>query len=135
MKKYLKLVLIAGILVIFVLARKPAHHWSRQHVNYITAVDDHPLNCMAVSPDGSKLYVIAQEGNALLVIDTQTNTVTDKIAVGENPHSVILKNDGNTAFVSNQWADNVYKIDLSLSKVVDTLKTGSGSSIYRQKRN
>ena len=152
MKKYLKFVFIAGILIIFVLARKPAHHWSRQHVNHITAVDDHPLNClschmytqkdgmiaklvnadylspfnMAVSPDGSRLFVIAQEGNALLVIDTQTNKVIDKIAVGENPHSIIIKNDGNTAFVSNQWADNIFEIDLSLSKVVDTLKTGSG---------
>ena len=152
MKKYLKFVFIAGIVIIFVLARKPAHNWSRQHVNFITAVDDHPLNClschmytqkdgmiaklinadylspfnMAVSPDGSRLFVIAQEGNALLVIDTQTNKVIDKIAVGENPHSVIIKNDGNTAFVSNQWADNIFEIDLSLSKVVDTLKTGSG---------
>ena len=130
----------------------PAHNWARKHVNYITAVDDHPLNClschmytqkdgiiakfinedylspynMAVSPDGSRLFVIAQEGNALLVIDTQTNEVIDKIAVGEKPHSVLINNDGNTVFVSNQWADNVYKIDLTLSKVIDTLKTGSG---------
>lgn len=152
MKNYIKLLLIVGVLTVIGLLRIPAHKWSREHVNYITAVDDHPLNClschmyiqkdgvvaklinadylspfnMAVSADGSKLYVIAQEGNALLVIDTQTNKVIDKIAVGENPHSVILKNDGNTAFVSNQWADNIYEIDLSLSKVVDTLKTGSG---------
>ena len=152
MKNYIKLLLIVGVLIVIGLLRMPAHKWSREHVNLITAVDDHPLNClschlyiqkdgviaklinedylspfnMAVSPDGSKLYVIAQEGNALLVIDTQTNNVIDKIAVGENPHSIIIKNDGNTAFVSNQWADNIFEIDLSLSKVVDTLKTGSG---------
>ena len=152
MKNYIKLLLIVGVLIVIGLLQIPAHKWSRQHVNYITAVDDHPLNClschmylqkdgmiakltnadylspfnMAVSADGSRLFVIAQEGNALLVIDTQTNKVIDKIAVGENPHSVILKNDGNIAFVSNQWADNVYEIDLTSLKIIDTLKTGSG---------
>ena len=118
----------------------------------MTAVEDHPLNCvschlyiqkdgfiakminedylspfnMAVSPDGRKLYVIAQEGNALLVIDTKTNEVLDKIAVGEKPHSVLISNNGNVAYVSNQWANNVYEIDLSSLMVIDTLKTGSG---------
>ena len=138
--------------VIGLLIKPPAHKLARQHVNHITAVEDHPLNClschmytqkdgiiaklinadylspfnMAVSPDGSKLYVVAQEGNSLLVVDTETDRVIDKIPVGEKPHSVVIKKDGNTAFVSNQWADNVFEIDLSLSKVVDTLKTGSG---------
>ena len=87
MKKYKKLFFIIGLLVVMGLLRMPAHNWARKHVNYITAVEDHPLNClschmytqkygiiakfitedylspynMAVSPDGSKLYVIAQE--------------------------------------------------------------------------
>ena len=152
MKKNKKIFFILGGLALIGLFFIQFHKWSRHHVNYITAVEDHPLNCMschlyiqkdgviaklinedylspynmAVSPDGSKLYVIAQDGNSLLVVDTQTNKVIDKIAVGEKPHSVVIKNDGNTAFVSNQWADNLYEIDLSSSKIVDTLKTGSG---------
>jgi YVTN family beta-propeller protein len=84
-----------------------------------------PFN-MAISPDGKTLYVIAQEGNAILVVDIEAEKVLDIIAVGERPHSVVLKKDGNTAYVSNQWADNIYEINLSLSRVVDTLKTGSG---------
>ncbi|VAW17406.1 hypothetical protein MNBD_BACTEROID01-791 [hydrothermal vent metagenome] len=152
MKKNKKLFFILGGLAIISLLIVSVHKVARLHVNYMTAVDDHPLNCischvyiqkngivaelinedylspfnMAVSPDGGKLYVIAQDGDALLVVDTQTNKVTGKIAVGERPHSVAITSDGNTAFVSNQWADNVYEIDLPLSKVVDTLKTGSG---------
>ncbi|MBA7528998.1 Hydrazine synthase subunit beta [subsurface metagenome] len=152
MKKYRILLFIAGILIIFGLARNPVHHWSRQHVNYITAVDDHPLNCfschlyiqkdgfiaklinedylspfnIAVSPDGNRLYVIAQEGNALLVVDLTETQVIKKIMVGERPHSVVVSYDGKTAFVSNQWSDNVFVIDLTASSVVDTLKAGSG---------
>ncbi|MCK5134953.1 MAG: beta-propeller fold lactonase family protein [Bacteroidales bacterium] len=152
MRKYIKFLFIVVVLAVFGLLRIPVHKWSRQHVNYITAVDDHPLNClschmytqkdgviaklinadylspfnMAVSPDGSKLYVIAQEGNTLLVVGTETDKVIESIAVGERPHSVVIKSDGNSAFVSNQWADNVYEINLTSLKIVDTLKTGSG---------
>ena len=152
MKKNRKLFFIISGLVIIILLIIPAHKWSRQHVNYITAVDDHPLNCISchlyiqtdgilaklinetylspynltVSPDGSKLFVIAQEADALLIIDTKTNKVTDKIAVGERPHSVLINKKGDRAFVSNQWADNIYEIDIATLNIVDTLKTGSG---------
>ncbi len=152
MKKNRKLFFILGGLAIIILLIIPAHKWARQHVNYMTAVDDHHLNCischmytqtdgiiaklinetylspynLAVSPDGSKLFVVAQEGDALLIIDTKTNEVIDKIAVGERPHSVIISSDGNTAFVSNQWADNLYEIDLPSLTIIDTLETASG---------
>ncbi len=152
MKKNKKLFFGLGGLVIILLLLIPAHKKARQHVNYMTAVEDHPLNCISchmytqtdgiisklinetylspynltVSPDGKKLYVIAQESNELLIVDTKTNEVTDKIEVGERPHSVTISKDGNTAFVSNQWADNLYEIDLSSLKIIDTLKTASG---------
>jgi YVTN family beta-propeller protein len=130
----------------------PGKKAARKHVNYITATDDHPLNClrchmytqkegliakvinadylspfnMAISSDGGTLYVVAQESNVLLVVDIDSEKVLDKIAVGERPHSVVLKSDGKTAYVSNQWADNVYEIDLATAKVADTIQTGSG---------
>jgi len=139
--------LILGLLVMI-----PGKKWARGHVNYITATDDHPLFCirchlytqkdgliakvinadylspfnMATSSDGGTLYVVAQEANALLVVDVNSEKVVDKIAVGERPHSVVVKSDDQTAYVSNQWADNVYEIDLTLGEVVDTIKTGSG---------
>ncbi|MBT6004952.1 MAG: YncE family protein, partial [Prolixibacteraceae bacterium] len=152
MKRNKKIFLVFGGLAIISLFFIQFHKWSVHHVNYITAVDDHPLNCMSchlyiqkdgiaaklinedylspynlsLAPDGKKLYVIAQDANALLIVDTKTNKVIDKIEVGEKPHSVVIKNDGETAFVSNQWADNLYEIDLTSLKVIDTLKTGSG---------
>jgi YVTN family beta-propeller protein len=130
----------------------PGRKWARVHVNHITAVEDHPLNCfschlhnqksgfifklvnrkylspfnLAVSKDGEKLYVIAQEDNSLLVVDPEARKILNKITVGNYPHSVILSNDGQRAFVSNQWSDNVSVIDLTSSKVIDTLITGNG---------
>ena len=118
----------------------------------MTAADDHPLECfschlylkkskfiskftdaqyfspfnLAVSKDGRNLYVVAEEGNALLVVDTEKSKVKHKIKVGVHPHSVILSSDGKTAYVSNQWSDNVSVIDLERFMVTDTLKTGNG---------
>lgn len=143
----------AGIFILAVSLIYPkAHKLARAHVNYQTAVEDHPLACynchlykqksgilakmvnadyyspfnLAVSKDGKKLYIVAEEGDALLVVDTEKQKVIRKIKVGDQPHSVILDKDENRAYVSNQWSDNIYVIDLSELEVIDTLRTGGG---------
>jgi len=152
MRNYLKIIIPAGALCILGAVYFPYHKWSREHVNYITATEDHPLKCsschlylkrtgfvskvvnaryyspfnLAVSKDGRNLYVVAEEGNALFVVDTEKQKVTDKIDVGNHPHSVVLSEDGTTAYVSNQWSDNVSVVNLGRLAVTDTLKTGSG---------
>jgi len=128
------------------------NRWAREHVNYMTAVDDHPIACwrchlytqrdnfaanminetyvspynLAVSADGELLYTVGQESGELLVIDPQSEKVLHKIKVGKHPHSVVLTKKGKGAFVSNQWADNIYRIDLNTYQVTDTLSGGSG---------
>ncbi len=150
--KVRKIIWIVAVMIVLGLVAIVFHKFAREHVNYMTATNDHPLKCtschlhmanrglvynmvnktylspynLAMSPDGNKLYVVAQESNKLLVIDNTTGKVTSKIKVGKRPHTVVLTKDGNFAFVSNQWEDNVYKIDLTTSQVTDTLKTGNG---------
>ena len=129
------------------------HRAARAHVNYITAVDDHPVACwschlymeagdnllnkmlnktyvspynLAISESGDRLYVVGQESNQLLVVDTETGKVLDKIGVGERPHTIVLSRDGRSAYVSNQWADNIYEINLVDDLVSDTLIGGAG---------
>jgi YVTN family beta-propeller protein len=84
-----------------------------------------PFN-MALTRDGKKLFIVAEEGNVLLVVDTHKRKVIDKIEVGQRPHTVILDKDEKRAFVSNQWSDFVSVIDLSEMVVTDSLKTGNG---------
>src|SRR5664279_4238381 len=92
--------LVLGLIVII-----PGRNWARSHVNSKTATTDHPLLCtschlytqktgilsklinakylspfnLAVSGDGKKLYVIAQEANALLIVDAEKQKVLNKI--------------------------------------------------------
>ena len=121
MGRFLKIIIPAAILVILgVVIYKPYHRWAREHVNNLTATTDHPLKCaschlyiqktgiiskvdnakynspfnLAPSPDGKYLYVVAEEGNALLVVNTEKNKVTREIKVGARPHSVVVSSDG-----------------------------------------
>jgi YVTN family beta-propeller protein len=55
---------------------------------------------MALSPDGSKLYVALNGNNTLGVIDTATNQLVEQIPVGNAPRQVVL--DGDQAYVSNE---------------------------------
>ena len=147
-------VIFGAIVVLGLIVYFPGRKLARAHVNEKTAVTDHPLSCtschvyisqnkfiskmvnadyyspfnIAISNDGSLLYVIAQDANELIVVDAEKNEVLHKINVGVHPHSVILNEEGSFAFVSNQWSDTISIIDLVTSKVVDTLKTGNGPS-------
>jgi YVTN family beta-propeller protein len=57
---------------------------------------------MALSPNGSDLYVALNGANTLGVIDTSTNTLTQQIPVGNAPRQVVLADNGTVAYVSNE---------------------------------
>ena len=153
MRRHIKLIVITGVvLLIAVILSFPFRRWSREHVNFETAVEDHPLECLschlfteksaiiskftdanyysplnlAISQDGKTLYVVAEEGNSLMIVDEGKGRVEHKIKVGNRPHSVLLDKEGKKAFVSNKWSDNISVVDLSTLSVEDTLKTGNG---------
>ena len=149
----LKPIVIYGSIALFVaIGLLMGHKAARTHVNWVTAVDDHPYTCwtchvytqkdnfiakvmsetyvspytLTLSSDGSRLYVVGQESNQLVVVDAEAGKVLEKIGVGERPHTIALSPDGLSAYVSNQWADNIYRIDLMESRITDTLSGGSG---------
>ncbi len=57
---------------------------------------------MALSPDGSTLYVALNGANTLGVIDTSTNTLVTQIPVGNAPRQVVLADNGTVAYVSDE---------------------------------
>ena len=60
---------------------------------------------MALSADGSQLYVALNGANQLAVIDTATNTVSRDIPVGNAPRQVVLADHGTVAYVSNEGGE------------------------------
>ncbi|MGA5040026.1 SMP-30/gluconolactonase/LRE family protein [Streptomyces capoamus] len=67
---------------------------------------------LAITPDGGKLVVADQLGDAVTVADTLSRRV-QTIAVGHRPVWVTLGKDGRTAYVSNQGADTVDVVDVA----------------------
>jgi YVTN family beta-propeller protein len=82
-------------------------------------------NRMVLNKSQHHLYVAANNSDALMVIDTDSNHVVgrvntsapagmfgDRVPKGSNPNSVTLSPDGRTAYVTNGGTNSVAVIDL-----------------------
>jgi YVTN family beta-propeller protein len=57
---------------------------------------------LAVSPDNSTAYAVADGNDELARINLSTPAFVSQIRVGNVPHSVVISADGKTAYVSNE---------------------------------
>lgn len=146
------IIFLAAAALVFFLAAVPGRKWARGHVNYKTAVEDHPLLCtnchlyitknkvvrqlvntryqsplnIAVTADGKTILATAQDGNAVIVADAEKRKTIKSIKVGNKPHSIVIDKKGEKAYVSNQWSDFISVIDMQNLAVCDTLPCGNG---------
>ena len=142
--------LVAGITL--VAAGVGAHRWAEAHVVHYTGATNIPPNCVAchvsarggtfldrvlrphyrtplhiaVSPDGQRLYVTAEEAGGLLVVDAVGRRLLAEIPVGQRPHSVVLNQEGSMAYVTDHDADRVSVLDLRTGTQTASLPTGQG---------
>jgi YVTN family beta-propeller protein len=87
---------------------------------------------VAVTPDGSRVYVTNQGDSTVQVIDTATNFLIRnqigvgalRIGVGSGPRGVAVTPDGSKVYVANQTDGTVSVIDTATNAVVATLPVG-----------
>lgn len=82
---------------------------------------------IALSPDGSELYVAHTTANAVQVVSTALNLNVKQIPVGMEPVALALRPDTQELWVSNHVSDSVSIIDLAPGsptrwQVVDTIQ-------------
>ncbi len=91
---------------------------------------------MALSPDGSKLYVALNGVNELGIIDTSTNQLIGTVRTGNAPRQVVLV--GDNAFVSNEggrrarpgdFTNNSDGTNIVASKVTGAATTGTVTEV------
>ena len=87
---------------------------------YLTPVE------IRLSADGKRLYVVCEDDDSVLAVDTQTQQAVGRTKVGHKPRGLALSPDGKTLYVSNSWSDSVSEIDAATFAVKRTLKTGWG---------
>lgn len=84
------------------------------------------------SPDNSKLYVCDQgivngkpSSNKLYIINTNTNTISGSVTVGNGAHGVTTSTDGNRIFITNLKDNTVTVVDANSLSVLKTINVGT----------
>ena len=73
---------------------------------------------------GARAYVTLVNDDAVAVISTSTNQVTQTIPVGDRPRGIAISPDGTEAYVVNAGDNNVSVIDTITKSVVSTIAVG-----------
>ena len=73
---------------------------------------DYPWG-LALSPDGSKLFVAGFSGNTLTEVSTATGRVLAQVPTGAYPYGVVISPDGRRVYVSN-WG--LYNADVAIKR-------------------
>ncbi|WP_439698405.1 gliding motility-associated C-terminal domain-containing protein [Mucilaginibacter sp. AW1-7] len=75
------------------------------------------LGCLAVSPDGSKVYVENYDQGEIYVINTSTFEVDAPILVASKPLGMVISPDGSTLYVTNYGQSCVSAINTATNQV------------------
>jgi YVTN family beta-propeller protein len=79
---------------------------------------------LALSADSSRLFVVCEGTDELVVIDTEADKVLRRVKVGHVPKSLSFSPDGKRLYVANSWTDTVSEIDTGSLEVTRTLPAG-----------
>src|SRR5512146_2245439 len=76
---------------------------------------------MAISQDGSTVYVTGDGSSSLNVIDTATYRVTKTVDVGKKPNGITLTPDGKLLLVTLYGEDRIALVDTTTDDVAGTI--------------
>ena len=81
---------------------------------------------VAVSPDGTRVYVANRSSNTVSVIDAANNAVVATVPVGSTPLGVAVNPSGTRVYVTNNGSRTVSAIDTATNAVIATVPVGAG---------
>ncbi len=79
---------------------------------------------IAVSPDGTRLYVAENLAHKVAVVDLTGQRVVTKVAVGEYPYDCEVSSDGKRVYVSNWGSQTIAVIDTTNNQVIKEIQAG-----------
>ncbi len=122
------------------LATSPAHAFlayvSNEKGNSVTIIDTEKLEAVktvkvgrrprgiALTKDGSELFICAGDDDAIQVLDTKTLQITGKLPSGPDPELLALSPDGKTIYVSNENDNLVTMIDVATKRQTGDVPVG-----------
>jgi len=100
----------------------------------VNASDGHPITSVpvgslsygiAISPDGSQVYVTNNFDNTVTIVDANTYRFSP-IHVGSGPRGVAVSRDGTRVYTANYAADTVSVVDPVAKTTLATIRVGDG---------
>jgi YVTN family beta-propeller protein len=85
---------------------------------------------LALSPDGSKLYVVSQSDNTVSVINTSTFAIEKTLSTGFYPAAVAAGPAGYAFYVANQAGNTVSVYSTATNSLEKTIPVGLGPSAF-----
>jgi YVTN family beta-propeller protein len=79
---------------------------------------------LQLSPKGERLYIICEDSDVMLVVDTRTQRVVGRAEAGKRPKGIAMSPDGNTLYVSDEGSDAVTEIDAQTLAIRRTMRVG-----------
>jgi len=79
---------------------------------------------LAMSRDGTRLYVSTGRGNKVFVIVPQTEQIATSFEVGSRPWGIALSPDEKLLFTANGLSNDVSVVDLATKTVLKKIKVG-----------
>lgn len=68
---------------------------------------------IAITPGGTRTYVVSATGANVTAIDTNTQTATATIPLGGSPDTIAITPDGSRAYISNFTGNSVQVLDVN----------------------
>ena len=81
-------------------------------------------NGVAVSPDGSRVFVTNGKDGTVSAIDTSSYEILATIPVGKRPWNMAITPDGKKLYVANGRSNSVSVIDVIELKAISEIKVG-----------
>jgi len=84
-----------------------------------------PVSGVAISLDGTKLYVTAGgAAGRLCIVDIKNKKMLARIPVGHTPMSPVVTRNGDTVYVCNRFDNTVGVVDIVEGRLVNTIRVG-----------
>jgi len=90
------------------------------------AVEGKDAHGVAVTPDGTELWIATQTTDSVSVVDARDHQVRGQLPVGRDPNWIEITADGATAVISNTGGNSVTLIDVRGRRVLETVPVGPG---------
>lgn len=76
---------------------------------------------LAISNDGTRVYVTNENDDTISVIDTTSYVELARLTVGDSPRGLAVANSGRRVYVANRASKTISVVDASTLQVVETI--------------